>query len=85
MVCPLGTAQHWEQKNFLHDNKMFVIASPFVSGKVKVGFVGKNKNGFVGHPLTSVCHSFVASPIQICLDLTRLEALIVNLVAPQSP
>ena len=75
----IGNKKNW------YDNKMYKIASPFVSGKVKVGFVGKNKNGFVGHPLISVCQSLVASPIQICLDLTRLEALIVNLVAPRSP
>ena len=69
----------------LFDMTTIEIASPFVSRKVKVGFVSKNKNGFVGHPSTSVCHSLVASPIQICLDWTRLEALIVNLVAPWSP
>ena len=58
----------------LFDMTTIEIASPFVSRKVKVGFVSKNKNGFVGHPSTSVCHSLVASPIQICLDWTRLEA-----------
>ena len=36
----------------LFDMTTIEIASPFVSRKVKVGFVSKNKNGFVGHPQT---------------------------------